>query len=345
MIKSILPAIFAAFILLTGTLAGSIDFIPHADGAAMKAKGTYTNQFGSSTKNKVCGDRLCSEPREEKKKEETAKAGEENQPTTETTTEPEKQPVKETEAQPVAPVTTMEPKAERKLLSGTMASSQDPGIGHEGHQLVLILPPSDKVYDGVLTYAASEPIQLVTLHGPLAKGDEMGQATWTADGTTKYGLTFIDNNNTAGTWYFTGNALAVHTMHDSPFSVSFSLSYEESPMSDTVKTGTLHSVQDPGIGHEGHQLAIVLPPRDTPYFGTISYVASEHIQLVALHGPLKDGQDLGQPIWTPDGKTKYALTFVDPGEDAGVWKFGGNALAFHSTKTTPFTVTYSVSAE
>jgi len=335
--KSILPAVFAIFVLLTGTIAGSIDLIPQADAAAMKAKGTGTNKYGSATKNKVCGDRLCSEPREVPKEEVPV----EEAPVEEA---PVEEPVKEA-VPPKAPVTTIAPKAKRQITSGTISSSQDPGVGHESHQLAVILPPSDNVYEGVLTYTASEPIQLVTLHGPIAEGDDMGQAIWSPDGETKFGLTFIDNGDNAGTWYFTGNALAVHTMNEEPFSVSFTLSYTESPMSDTIQTGTLHSVQDPGLGHETHQLAIVLPPRDAPYFGTVAFTASERIQLVALHGPLTDDQDIGQPIWTPDGKTKFALTFVDKGEDNGVWKFAGNALAFHTTKDTPFAVTYSVSAE
>jgi hypothetical protein len=324
--------------------------IPQADGAAMKAKGTSTNKYGSTTKNKVCGDRLCSEPREETPKEEQpveeeAPPAEEEPVAPPAEEEPVAPPAEEEPAPPEVSVTTMEPIAERKLMSGTLTSTQDPGIGHESHQLIVILPPSDKVYEGVLTYSASEPIQLVTLHGPLAKGDDMGQSIWTPDGKTKFGLTFIDIGNSAGTWYFTGNALAVHTMNKDPFSVSFTVSYMESEMSDTIKSGTLHSVKDPGLGHEKHQLAIVLPPRDTPYFGTVSFTASERVQLVALHGPLKEGQDVGQPIWTPDGKTKFALTFVDEGQDTGVWKFAGNALAFHTNKETPFTVTYSVSAE
>jgi len=351
MIKSILPAVFAVFVLLTGTIAGSIDLIPQTDAAAMKAKGTGTNQFGSATKNKVCGDRLCSEPREEKKEEpaveeevkeeDTKTEDEKSESTTETPTEP----VKESGAQPEAPVTTMEPKVEKKVITDTMTSSQDPGLGHESHQLIVILPPSDNVYEGTLTYSASEPIQLVTLHGPLAEDDDNGQPIWTPDGETKFGLTLVDNNDSAGTWTFAGNALAVHTMNEDPFSVSFTLSYMEYPMSDTIQTATIESMKDPGIGHETHQLAIVLPPRDTPYSGTISFTTSEPVQLVALHGPLKAGQDLGQPIWTPDGETKFALTLVDASENAGVWKFAGNALAFHTMNESPFTVTYSVKAK
>ena len=54
-----------------------------------------------------------------------------------------------------------------KTKTGTITSVQDPGLGHESHQLAIILPPSSNVYKGILTYDASENIQLVTLHGPL----------------------------------------------------------------------------------------------------------------------------------------------------------------------------------
>ncbi|MEM2159985.1 MAG: hypothetical protein QXN55_03415, partial [Candidatus Nitrosotenuis sp.] len=114
--------------------------------------------------------------------------------------------------------------------------------------------------------------------------------------------------------------------------------------SDTVKTGTLTSTTDPGIGHESHQLAVILPPSDKPYSGFITYSASEPVQLVALTGPLAEGEDKGQPIWTPDGKTKFALTLVDPQAAAGTWNFAGNALAIHTKKTEPFTVSYTVVA-
>ena len=36
-----------------------------------------------------------------------------------------------------------------------LESVQDPGVGHEQHQLAIILPPSDKVYSGKLMYDAS----------------------------------------------------------------------------------------------------------------------------------------------------------------------------------------------
>jgi hypothetical protein len=112
----------------------------------------------------------------------------------------------------------------------------------------------------------------------------------------------------------------------------------------TVASGTVSSSQDPGLGHESHQLAIILPPRDIPYQGgVLAYSASENVHLVALIGPLSESEIHGQQIWTPDGKTKYALTLVDPGTNMGVWTtFSGNALALHTSNPDGFTASYTI---
>jgi len=228
--------------------------------------------------------------------------------------------------------------------TGTIDSMQDPGMGHESHQLAIILPPTDKIYKGVLSYSASEPIQLVALHGPLAEAEDQGQPIWAPDNKTKFALTFVDKETNMGSWLFTGNALAVHTKNTEQFTTSYSVSYIEKEMSDTVSTATMESVKDPGIGHETHSIVIILPPSEMTYSGLLTYSASEPIQLIALHGPLADGEDKGQPIWTPDGETKFGLTFVDKETNMGTWKFAGNALAVHTKNLNGFTVSYSVVA-
>ncbi len=232
------------------------------------------------------------------------------------------------------------------ITSGTITSATDPGQGHESHQLAVILPPTDKVYVGKLTYSASEPVQYVALHGPLADGEDKGQAIWSPDGETKFALTFIDNGGKSGGWYFAGNALALHTMHETPFTATYSVAYAEVDPGvypkGTVETGTVTSIQDPGMGHEQHSLALILPPRDVPYQGgVISYSASENIQLVALLGPLDEDDIHGQTIWA-HGDTKYALTIIEGGK-MGVWNtFSGNALALHSMNPEGFTATYTL---
>jgi plastocyanin len=102
------------------------------------------------------------------------------------------------------------------------------------------------------------------------------------------------------------------------------------------------SIQDPGIGHETHQLAVLLAPSEKIYSGTLQYDASEPIQLVSLKGPLNPTDSYNGPIWTPDGKTKFALTLVDNKKAKGSWNFEGNALAVHTFRTTQFIVDYKV---
>ncbi len=192
--------------MMTAAIAGPIELLPSADAA--KSKGTPLLATGS---NKVCGDQLCSEV-----------GGRTEMPSA--AVEEEEEAMEE-----AAP--TMEPKMEEKMMphamwqsaTGTLQSMQDPGIGHETHQLAIILPPSDKVYKGILSYDASEPIQLVALHGPLADGEDMGQAIWTPDGETKFALTFVDPETNMGMWAFAGNALAVHTMNEEQFTISYSV--------------------------------------------------------------------------------------------------------------------------
>ena len=101
------------------------------------------------------------------------------------------------------------------------------------------------------------------------------------------------------------------------------------------------SVQDPGIGHESHQLAVLLAPSENTYSGTLLYDASENIQLVSLRGPVGADENPAK-TWTPDGETIFELTFVDPKNAKGEWAFSGNALAVHTMKTTPFEVDYKI---
>lgn len=337
MTKTILLAIFTVAVLLTGTIATPMGLIESAD--ALKSKGNSASAINSK---KVCGDRLCSEPTPEVKTEAKKKEEVKSEKKSESAEKAKEVPKKDAKAE------TMEKSKETaslkvpKTVTGVITSVQDPGQGHEGHQLAIILPPSENTYRGHLTYTATENVQLVALHGPLKAGMAKGQPTWTMDGKTMFGLTFIDKETSSGVWQFTGNAVALHTKNSEPFTVTYSVTYTENPASEKVIRGTITSQQDPGIGHETHQLAIILGPSSgKTYSGHLTYDASEPVQIVTLIGPMSKGDLTTMPYWTPDGETYYGLVLV-PSKAAGSTVFSGNALALHTMNETPFTVSYSL---
>ncbi len=115
-------------------------------------------------------------------------------------------------------------KSRKKIdFTQTITSSMDPGQGHESHQLALILSPNTgTLYDGSLTYSASEPVQIVVLH-EISKDESKGQPTWTVDGDTIYGLSLIEPGTNAGSFEFTGAALALHTPNSNEFTATVSV--------------------------------------------------------------------------------------------------------------------------
>lgn len=107
-------------------------------------------------------------------------------------------------------------------------------------------------------------------------------------------------------------------------------------------TQTIKSSQDPGQGHENHQLALILSPNEgTIYDGSMTFTASEPVQMVVLH-EITSSQATGQPIWTVDGDTVYGLSLVDYNKNSGSFEFTGAALALHSPTSKEFTATVSV---
>lgn len=105
----------------------------------------------------------------------------------------------------------------------TMTSSQDPGQGHENHQLALILSPNEgTLYDGSITFTSSEPVEIVVLH-EINSNDVKGQPTWTIDGNTIYAISIIDLKTKSGSFEFTGAALALHSPNSKKFTATVSV--------------------------------------------------------------------------------------------------------------------------
>src|SRR5215207_6285197 len=103
---------------------------------------------------------------------------------------------------------------------------------------------------------------------------------------------------------------------------------QEPPVNQNfVRQGTVASGQDPLPGHEGHELAFVLPPRGDGgvYSGVLTYTASKPVEVVVLHNydpqnstavPEEYGTELTSPL--PGGGGNIAITLFQPPYDAGI---------------------------
>jgi len=107
-------------------------------------------------------------------------------------------------------------------------------------------------------------------------------------------------------------------------------------------TQTITSSQDPGQGHENHQLALILSPNEgTLYDGSMTFTSSESVQIVVLH-EINSQEIKDQPTWTVNGNTVYGYSLIDLQENSGSFEFTGAALALHSPNSKEFTATVSV---
>ncbi len=107
-------------------------------------------------------------------------------------------------------------------------------------------------------------------------------------------------------------------------------------------TKTIRSSQDPGQGHENHQLALILSPNQgTLYDGSITFTSSEAVEIAILH-EINSNDAKGQSTWTIDGNTIYAISLIDLKSKSGSFEFTGAALALHSPNSKEFTATVSV---
>ncbi len=107
-------------------------------------------------------------------------------------------------------------------------------------------------------------------------------------------------------------------------------------------TQTLTSSQDPGQGHENHQISFILSPSEgTIYDGSLTFTASQRVQIVVLH-EINENDVKGQPTWTIDGEKIYGFSLIDKGNQSDSFEFTGAALALHTDNPQEFTATVSI---
>lgn len=93
-------------------------------------------------------------------------------------------------------------------MTTTVQSEQATSLGHESHQLAIILPPNNgTLYTGTMTCSASQPVEVFVLY------EYDGQAGSTYElGDNKYALSLIrtganGESSAVGSIQFVGNAL------------------------------------------------------------------------------------------------------------------------------------------
>ena len=123
----------------------------------------------------------------------------------------------------------------------------------------------------------------------------------------------------------------------------------------TIQNTTV-SGQDPLPGHQGHQLALILPPRADGklWVGTVTWTSSKPVEMVVLHGYTNVTADSahGVPLIAKPPTGAVAITLIGPSQfmpssdpvPSGTAPFAGSAVAFHTLSGAKFTVTYTVDA-
>ena len=121
-----------------------------------------------------------------------------------------------------------------------------------------------------------------------------------------------------------------------------------------AQQGTVTSTQDPLPGHEAHQLALILPPRDDGaiYQGTFTYTASKPVEVVILENFSNESAvdpAYGSIATAPLGEGTVAISLLTPEYNSPINSasipFAGNALALHTLSGDPFAATYTVTGD
>jgi hypothetical protein len=233
------------------------------------------------------------------------------------------------------PLTPQDEDEDAIVRQGTVTSEQDPLPGHEEHQMASILPPRQdgSIYTGVLTFTATEPVEVVVLNVQTLNETEQAILNGTEDGELGTLITSqLDNQTSLSLSYITP-------------------SYVGSPV--------------PLPGLEGQQRATILPLTQdgSIYSGVLTYTASEPVNVVILNvqnlneterailNATEDDGELG-PLLTAqlDNETSLAIAQItpdygdSPAPSASI-PFAGNAVWLHLAEDTPFVATYVVSAQ
>jgi hypothetical protein len=160
---------------------------------------------------------------------------------------------------------------ERIVRQGTITSGPVPLPGFEGQQSATILPLREdgSIYSGVLTFTATEPVDVVVLNVQTLNETERSILNATEDGelgtlvttpidnetsiaVTSITPTYGDAPAPSASIPFTGNALWLHTPEGAPFAATYAISAQVLPSEtqNTISNVTLATAADEGADAE-----------------------------------------------------------------------------------------------
>jgi hypothetical protein len=129
-----------------------------------------------------------------------------------------------------------------------------------------------------------------------------------------------------------------------------------------VQQGTVSSDVDPLKGHEGHQAAVILPPRNDSalYAGTLTFTASKPVQVAVINMYNIDNATSSQAAerfgtlltaqapWNTSATVTPLMMNIDYLDSPTMSKmipFIGNLVALHTMDGEPFIANYAVVAD
>jgi hypothetical protein len=124
-----------------------------------------------------------------------------------------------------------------------------------------------------------------------------------------------------------------------------------------VHQGIISSSPEMLQGHEGHQVVLILPPRNdsSVYSGIITFTANKPVEVQVYHIYELDNhtdtyKQLAQTISAPFGDDMITTSLIRPSYESSPLfsasvPFTGDALGLHTTSGEPFLAIYTVSGE
>src|ERR671918_513909 len=183
----------------------------------------------------------------------------------------------QTEEQQGGDTTGQQGGQERIVRQGTITSEPVPLPGFEEQQSATILPLTEEgsIYSGVLTYTASQPVNVVVLNVQTLNETEQSMLNVTEDeegfGTlltsqidnqtsvafTTITPTYGDAPAPSASIPFAGNALWLHTADGTPFVASYAISAQVLPSEtqNTISNATLATAAEDGAAADDEEAA------------------------------------------------------------------------------------------